>query len=310
MSRPTLIAIAGIVVIAVAIGMSVWTRRHEAPAPAPTSAAPGAEQSNRPSFDVVRINPMGETVIAGRALPHAEVTILDGGKELGRVAADNRGEWVFVPDHPLPPGARELSLSAANPDGSASQTDSPVVLVVPPRQNGKGASLAVKVRPDGSIDVMQGPEAGEGAGSLSISGVRYDSRDRLAVAGKAPAKARIQLYLDDKPLGRARSDADGSWHIAPKQALSAGEHHIRADQLGDDGKVVARVEIAFTPGGGVPADGKLVVEPGNSLWRIARQIYGSGVEYMAIYQANRDQIRDPNLIYPGQVFEIPTTPNR
>jgi len=231
---------------------------------------------------------------------------LDGGKEIGRVIADNRGEWVFVPDHPLPPGSRELTLHASNPDGTMTETDAPVVLVVPPRQNGKGQSLAIKVHPDGSIDVMQGPEAGEGAGILSITGVRYDSNDRLAVAGKATAKARIQVYLDDKSIGRTRADGDGRWHIAPKLKLPPGDHHVRADQLGDDGKVQYRVEITFTPGGSIPTDGKVVVEPGNSLWRIARQLYGTGFEYMAIYQANRGQIRDPNLIYPGQVIEVPT----
>ena len=307
MSRSTLIAVAGIVVIAVAIGMSVWTKRHETPATTNAPAASAAkEQTNRPSFDVVRINPQGETVIAGRALPKAEVTILDGGAELGKVTADQRGEWVFVPDHPLPPGSRELSLKATNPDGSVTTTDAPVVLVVPPRSNGKGQSLAVKVRPDGSIEVMQGPEAGEGAGALSISGVRYDSSDRLAVAGKAPAKAKIQLYVDDKAVGHTKADENGRWHVAPKVKLASGEHHIRADQIGDDGKVAARAEITFTPGGALPADGKLVVEPGNSLWRIARQVYGTGFEYMTIYQANKEQIRDPNLIYPGQVIEIPT----
>jgi len=312
LSRSTLIAVAGIVVIAVAIGMSVWTKRHEAPTPpsAAPAAAPAAEQGNRPSFDVVRINPQGETVIAGRALPHAEVTILDGGNEIGKVSADNRGEWVFVPDHPLPAGSRELTLKAVNPDGSVSQTDAPVVLVVPARQNGKGQSLAIKVRPDGSIDVMQGPEAGEGAGALSISGVRYDRSDRLAVAGKAPAKSRIQVYLDDKLIGRTRTDAEGHWHIAPKSELSGGEHHIRADQIGDDGKVAARAEITFSPSGAMPTEGKIVVEPGNSLWRIARHVYGSGVEYMSIFQANKDQIRDPNLIYPGQVIEIPSDKGR
>ena len=306
MSRSTLIAVAGIVVIAVAIGMSVWTKRHEAPAPAAvTSQSAKTEQSNRPSFDVVRINAQGETVIAGRALPKAEVTILDGGAEIGKVIADLRGEWVFVPDHPLPPGSRELSLKATNPDGSVTTTDAPVVLVVPARTNGKGQPLAIKVRPDGSIDVMQGPEAGEGAGALSISGVRYDSSDRLSVAGRAPAKAKIQIYVDDKAVAHTKADADGRWHVAPKLKLTSGEHHIRADQIGDDGKVAARAEITFTPGGTLPADGKVVVESGNSLWRIARQVYGSGFEYMTIYQANKEQIRDPNLIYPGQVIEIP-----
>ena len=47
------------------------------------------------------------------------------------------------------------------------------------------------------------------------------------------------------------------------------------------------------------------MQPGNSLWRIARRNYGEGIRYTVIYQANREQIRDPDLIYPGQVFEVP-----
>ncbi|MDE0941760.1 MAG: LysM peptidoglycan-binding domain-containing protein, partial [Alphaproteobacteria bacterium] len=43
----------------------------------------------------------------------------------------------------------------------------------------------------------------------------------------------------------------------------------------------------------------------NSLWRIARRVYGSGVRYTVIYQANDSQIRDPDLIFPGQVFNLP-----
>jgi hypothetical protein len=82
-SRPFLIA-AGLVVIA--IGMSVWNRR-DAPA-LPESPAPAAA----PRFDVVHINPEDDTVIAGRAMPRSDVAILDGGVEIGRVIADNRGE--------------------------------------------------------------------------------------------------------------------------------------------------------------------------------------------------------------------------
>jgi nucleoid-associated protein YgaU len=47
--------------------------------------------------------------------------------------------------------------------------------------------------------------------------------------------------------------------------------------------------------------------PGNSLWRLARRSYGRGIRYVEIYQANRSQIRDPNLIYPGQVLAVPAT---
>jgi nucleoid-associated protein YgaU len=56
---------------------------------------------------------------------------------------------------------------------------------------------------------------------------------------------------------------------------------------------------------GQPRNGKIVIQPGNSLWRISRVIYGRGVEYTVIYDANKDQIRNPNLIYPGQIFATP-----
>jgi nucleoid-associated protein YgaU len=52
----------------------------------------------------------------------------------------------------------------------------------------------------------------------------------------------------------------------------------------------------------------VIVQPGNSLWRIARRVLGEGMQYVHIYEANQAQIRDPDLIYPGQVFEVPSAP--
>jgi len=54
-------------------------------------------------------------------------------------------------------------------------------------------------------------------------------------------------------------------------------------------------------------DTVVVVQPGASLWRIARHSYGTGMRYTVIYEANRTQIRNPDLIYPGQVFVVPPT---
>jgi len=53
------------------------------------------------------------------------------------------------------------------------------------------------------------------------------------------------------------------------------------------------------------SDQNYVVERGNSLWQIARRVYGAGTRYTIIYSANPDRIRDPNLIYPGQIFKLP-----
>lgn len=320
MNRPVVIALAGLAVITAAIGFSLWSSHNsddQTPSPqqpppvvAAKAGAKGspAEQDLTPipSFDVVRINAQGETVIAGRGMPKAEIVILDGGKELGRVIADNRGEWVFVPDQPLAPGSRELSLRANNPDGTIIDSSAPVVLVVPDRSKDKGATLAVKINPDGSIELLQGPEAKEGAGTVSVGAVKIDDEGRLSVAGKASPKSKLQIYLDNKQVAQVQADETGSWKLTT-QAPEArkGNHDLRADELSADGKVAARAEISFSPAVSAPVEGKITVEPGNSLWRIARKAYGHGPQFLTIFQANKDQIRDPNRIYPGQVFTVP-----
>jgi nucleoid-associated protein YgaU len=85
-----------------------------APAPAPPAAAPSTVT---PSFDVVRLNPQGDSVIAGRAAPNSEVSVRDGDTEIGHARADSHGEWVVLPNKPLSPGKHDLSIEAR--DGSA-----------------------------------------------------------------------------------------------------------------------------------------------------------------------------------------------
>jgi nucleoid-associated protein YgaU len=51
--------------------------------------------------------------------------------------------------------------------------------------------------------------------------------------------------------------------------------------------------------------GRVIVQPGNTLWRLSRVIYGKGRDYVTIAEANRDIVRDPSLIFPGQVIAIP-----
>ena len=49
----------------------------------------------------------------------------------------------------------------------------------------------------------------------------------------------------------------------------------------------------------------ITVQPGNTLWGIAREKYGEGLLYVRVFEANTDRIRNPDLIYPGQIFTVP-----
>ncbi len=114
--------------------------------------------------------------------------------------------------------------------------------------------------------------------------------------------------------------------------LTAGGYAVRADSIDPaNAKVEARAEAAFnfpaalappekaaalitaasSPPPSSPADVVVEavqthhVERGNTLWGISQRFYGDGSRYAMIFTANANQIRDPNLIFPGQTFLVP-----
>lgn len=343
MNRPILIAIIGVVVIALAIGLNYLSlQQDEMPSAeqAPEVSAPQTAEAPKepvakpeppkpekpapPSFDVVRVNPQGNAVIAGRALGDSMVVIYDGGTEIGRVKADARGEWVFVPDQPLEPGSRKLSLKMLVDGFDPIPSVSDVVLIVPERdkdiagQPGTGETLALKVSPDKPTTVLQKP-GGNADFKITVDAVDYDDEGRLSISGHAQPGAVVQLYLNNRFIGHANTGPDlgtglGSWTMTPDTQVAPGLYRLRADHVNNAGKVLARVEFPFTrsvPIKEIIEDEKkedfIIVQPGNSLWRIARHSYGEGMDYTVIYEANKEQIRNPDLIYPGQVFKLPTS---
>jgi hypothetical protein len=280
-----------------------------------------AADDNRglPNFDIVRVTPQGALVAAGRAAPGSTVTLRVDGEVFETVEADPRGEWVMLPEHPLAPGTHELGLVAQLGDDPEIVSKDVVVVVVPdPAQVAAGTSdgqpLAV-ILPDtdgSAAEVLQGlePAPGEGiqSGDLSIDSVDYGEDGRVIIGGRAPVGATLHAYLDNAPIASAESGIDGRWIARPEAPVEPGLHWLRIDQLDADGNVVSRVETPFQRAGSdevIPDGTRVVVQPGNSLWRIARRVYGEGLRYTVIYEANQEQIRDPDLIYPGQVFVMP-----
>jgi nucleoid-associated protein YgaU len=147
---------------------------------------------------------------------------------------------------------------------------------------------------------------------LTIDVVDYDSAGAIRFAGAGPAGAELRVYVDNGHVGGAQPDATGRWAMSPANQPAPGLHRLRVDQLDAAGHVVARAEVPFQrevpTADPSPEQARYVVQPGNNLWRISRGVYGRGIRYTTIYQANRDQIRDPRLIYPGQVFALPEAP--
>ena len=279
--------------------------------PAPAAKPPAAPVL--PSFDIVTVDPHGQAVIAGRAMPHDRVRVLDGDKLLGEVTADARGEFVLVPSTPIPFGDRKLSLEATESGGGKSRRSADVValsVIRPTSPDAQSSALAVLVPGDSSqpARVLQEPDWAAKVGKLlSLDTASYGADHRLVLSGHAVPGARLRVYAGKVLLGNVTADPTGRWSLASADPMPDGGFQLQLEQLGADGMVASRITAPFEPlaGTALAKSGTYVVRQGNSLWVIARELYGQGDRYTVIFSANRGQIQDPNLIYPGQQFKVP-----
>ncbi len=129
----------------------------------------------------------------------------------------------------------------------------------------------------------------------------------LATA-QADTDADVEADADETPVADVAEEAadEAATAVAESAATdpqaSAGEGAAEGETLQAASEPAAgRAEASVT----VPELATALVERGDSLWRISRQIYGRGIRYTEIFEANQDQIRNPDLIFPGQVFVLP-----
>jgi hypothetical protein len=116
---------------------------------------PGAQ------LDIVRVNPSGDAVIAGRAGPGDMVEVLDQGRSIGSVEADDNGEWVFLPRGALSPGEHSLTLESKDRrSGVKGKSETVVVVVVP--EIAKDIAGKPAEAPAGAL-AIEGPIKGGGA---------------------------------------------------------------------------------------------------------------------------------------------------
>lgn len=298
---------------------------QKAAAPAPEPAK--APVLTPPSFDVVRVEPDGALVVGGRAEPSSAVTLLVDGQPHAKLTSPDNGQFAMVPD-PLKPGPHSLTLSMAVKDGRVVGSTQNVTVDVP--ENKKDAVLVAKTEAGKATEVLSAPASQSSADLLqngrpmtAITVVEAEEGGTLYVAGKAAPNANVRLYLNEAYLGAADVGADSSWSLKIAKGVVPGQYRVRADDVDPaTGKVLSRAEVSFdyadkvaktaTPSTAKPQASVTVdtietatVIRGDSLWRISRKTYGSGNRYTVIHSANKEQIRDPDLIYPGQIFVLP-----
>jgi nucleoid-associated protein YgaU len=301
-----------------------------------------------PAFDVARIEPTGEAVIAGRATPGATVELLRDGELHDRAVADQSGQFVMVPPR-LPSGTYDLTLRSKQPDGKQAASKQTVAVALEPSPTDR--PVVALMTPGKPTVVLSQPAAPKPvAGAVAVEAVEIEPGGKFHASGRARPGAAVRLYLNDAFVASVMAGADGRFAVTINKGVAPGSYRVRLDEVeSNSGAVRARAEVPFNvpdaavtasvpaqsttskqpniaagqqpqlaaavdtvlPDGGspstvvVPKIATTTVSRGDSLWRLSRLTYGAGTRYAVIYKANREQIRNPNLIHPGQIFVLP-----
>lgn len=301
---------------------------------ADASSASDSTGQDVAQFDVVRVDPDGTTVVAGTASPGARVTIMVDETAKQSVDTDASGQFVALLDLPHSDAARVLTLNTTQ-DGQSVSSHEQMILAPSPAleapadtaiasesaqsdTNGADSRNVAVLRADSDGVEMVLPSTPGVAGSpdtVALDTITYDDDGRIRLGGRAKAGSRVRVYLDNTLSTDLTTDADGRWQTA-LEGIDPGLYTLRLDEISGTGDVISRVETPLQrekPEVLKPADPDSVtesvravtVQQGDTLWAISRDRFGEGMLYLRVFDANREAIRDPDLIYPGQVFAIP-----
>jgi nucleoid-associated protein YgaU len=246
------------------------------PSPAP-SAAPAAPPAAAPSptreaaarapvrVEAVEAEDGGKLYVSGRAAPGTTVRLYLNETLVASGPATPEGRISFSIERGVAPGDYRVRLDEAEAGTGAVRSRAQVAFAMP------AGTIAPPVPP--AAPSATRPPAIPPLPPTTAEAARPASPELPAGPPSGPA-----------PVGPASR---------PGEALTASAEPVTTARSAEPGLVVVpRVETA-------------TVSRGDSLWRISRRIYGSGVRYTVIYDANQEQIRDPNRIYPGQLFVLP-----
>lgn len=236
-------------------------------------AKPALPPSMTVNLDTVDYDQSGNIVFGGRGPAGSKVQLYVDNNVYGLADINDKGTWSFAGQAPLSVGPHALRADEIGSDGAVkSRIEMPFYREEPAKVAAAPAPPAAPEAPK-PVDVATAQEIPAPAAPAS---------EAVAPAPEAPAPV-------EAPAAAAPAAEPAAETPAQETAVAAVEVPAATE---------AAPEPAATPG-------QIIIQPGNNLWKLSRQIYGKGIMYTVIYEANKDQIRKPELIYPGQVFLTP-----
>ena len=175
--------------------------------------------------------------------------------------------------------------------------------------------VAILKSDESGVEVISRSSAPELMSNVEIDTISYSEEGDVLLSGRAQSQAAsVRVYLDNKVITTLDVDTSGRWR-GDLPDVDTGVYTLRVDEVDVEGNVTSRVETPFkreapevleaVAGNGDAPVKAITVQTGATLWAIARDRYGDGTLFVRVFEANSNSIKDPDLIYPGQVFDLP-----
>ncbi|HZH50306.1 MAG TPA: LysM peptidoglycan-binding domain-containing protein [Microvirga sp.] len=282
------------------------------PAAPPAPAEKASDAPIAPSFDVVRIEPDGESVIAGRAAPGATIELLRGDHVHARAAADASGLFAIVPP-PLPPGSHQIALQSIAPDGARQRSRESVTVVLDPA---KTRPLVALTAPDKPTVLLSNPEPPEPKAAQAPAAAQPEPPAAETKAAEAPAQPapppQQQASAAPNAAPQAPAPAEPAAPPAPRPEIKIMSVEAEEGKLFVSGQTAPGATVrlylneSFVAPGGAGGDGKVSFAIGGGVKPGDYRVRLDDVDPVSGQVKSRAQV---NFNVPVQVATAPAPPS-
>ena len=268
------------------------------------------------SIDVFRVDEFGNIISAGKVSKKAKVEMIADKKIIGTDNTSEDGSFVVFGKVQSTGLVQTVKIRGFIEDnGQEKIVDSADLFFVLPKvennnkkEENKIDKKPLIVRDDGDDLKILRPIQVSSVESITLDTISYNENSSTELAGRARLNNSVRIYINNDLKSEVKVNDSGAWRVSLSD-IKAGVYTLRLDEVNENGTVEGRLELPFKREEEAliqaMGEGSITVQPGNSLWRIARKYYGKGMQYVEIFERNSHLIRDPDLIYPGQVFSLP-----
>ena len=209
-------------------------------------------------------------------------------------------------DVPLEQGIKNFYLRFRDKDNVLHKSGQTVLVLEDNKNDEVKPAVAKFLTNDARVQILNLDSLEDG---LSIDIANYYPMNKFTISGRTLPNHDVSLYQSDKLLQIIKSDEFGNWRFTSNMLKLLDGEIIISSKINDEIISLFFSKSDFNKKLDIDSlnfeDNQIVVKPGNSLWRIARKTLGEGIYFTEIYKSNIKRIKDPDLIYPGQVFDIP-----